>query len=82
MSEAGFQKDHGETNELVMRRDGRTHTVESVENGYISEKEERTTENNTERCRRDLKSTGLRAGEETDRAMRRRKICSRTDDPT
>ena len=33
-------------------------------------------------CQRDLKSTGLRAGEETDRAMWRRKIISHTGDPT
>ena len=33
-------------------------------------------------CQRDLKSTGLRAGEETDRAMSRRKIISYTGDPT
>ena len=33
-------------------------------------------------CQRDLKSTGLRAGEETDRAMWRRKITSYTGDPT
>ena len=33
-------------------------------------------------CQRDLKSTGLRVGEETDRAMCRRKICSHTGDPT
>ena len=33
-------------------------------------------------CQRDLKSTGLRAGEETDRAMWRRKITSYAGDPT
>ena len=33
-------------------------------------------------CQRDLKSTGPRAGEETDRALWRRKIISRTGDPT
>ena len=33
-------------------------------------------------CQRDMKSTGLRAGEETDRAMWRRKISSHTSDPT
>ena len=31
-------------------------------------------------CQRDLKSTGLRAGEETERAMWRRKIISYTGD--
>ena len=33
-------------------------------------------------CQRDLKSAGQRAGEETDRAMWRRKIVSHTGDPT
>ena len=33
-------------------------------------------------CQQDLKSTGLRAGEETDRAMWRIKIISHTGDPT
>ena len=33
-------------------------------------------------CQRDLKSTGLRVGEETDMAMWRRKITSHTGDPT
>ena len=33
-------------------------------------------------CKRDLKSTGLRAGEETDRAMWRRKISNHSGDPT
>ena len=33
-------------------------------------------------CQRHLKHTGLRAGEETDRAMWRRKIISYTGDPT
>ena len=33
-------------------------------------------------CQRDLKSTGLRAGEETDREMWRRNIISYTGDPT
>ena len=33
-------------------------------------------------CQRDLQSTGLRAGEETDRAMWRRKIICHTGDPT
>ena len=50
----------------------RTHTEESVEGRYTREKEERTTENKMERRQRDLQSTGLRAGEETDRAMWRR----------
>ena len=33
-------------------------------------------------CQRALKSTGLRASEETDRATWRRNICSHTGDPT
>ena len=33
-------------------------------------------------CKQDLKSTGLRAGEETDRAMWRRKISNHSGDPT
>ena len=33
-------------------------------------------------CHTDLKSTGVRAGEEKDRAMWKRKIISHTDDPT
>ena len=85
-SGAGFQKNHREKIELVRACDGerwRTHTEESVEGGYTREKEERTTGNKMERaCQRDLKSTGLRAGEETDRAMWRRKIISYTGDPT
>ena len=67
----------------VMRRDGEHNAEESVEGGYTREKEERTTENKMEdACQRDLKSTGLRADEETDRAMWRRKIISYTGDPT
>ena len=57
----GFQKDDGETIELVRiceeRR--RTHTEESAEDGYASEKEERTTENKKDACQRDLKCAGL-----------------------
>ena len=51
-SEAGFQKDHRETIELVRAWDEerwRTHTEESVECGHTREKEERTTENKMER---------------------------------
>ena len=40
------------------------------------------TQRRKDACHRDLKSTGLRAGEETDRAMWRRKIISYTGDPT
>ena len=49
---AGFQNDHREKIELVRACDEerwRTHTEESVEDGYTREKEERTTENKTER---------------------------------
>ena len=49
---AGFQQDHGETIELVLRARDETRgtpTEESVENGYCREKGERTTENKTER---------------------------------
>ena len=51
-NDAGFQKDHRETIELVRECDEerrRTHTEESVEGGYIREKELRTTENKIER---------------------------------
>ena len=37
----------------------RTCTEESPEDGYASEKEERTTENKKDACQRDLKSAGL-----------------------
>ena len=58
-------------------------TQESDGNGYTREKEEKTIiENKTERYQRDLKSTGLRVGEETDREMWRRKIISHTGDHT
>ena len=64
----------------------RTHTEESVEDGYTKEKEERTTENKMERRVSTRFETywteSLRAGEETDRAMWRRKIISYTGDPT
>ena len=49
---AGFQKDHREKIELVRACDEerwRTHTEESVEGGYTRKREERTTENKTER---------------------------------
>ena len=51
-SGAGFQKDHREKIELVRacgEERWRTHTEESVEGRYTREKEERTTENKTER---------------------------------
>ena len=79
-------KDHREKIELVRACDEerwRTHTEESVEGGYTREKEKRTTETKwKDACQRDLKSTGLRAGEETNRAMWRRTIFSYTSDPT
>ena len=51
-SDASFEKNQGETIELVRACDQerwRTHTEESVEDGYTREKEERTTENKMER---------------------------------
>ena len=81
-----FQKDQREKIELVRACDEerwRTHTEESVEGGYTREKEERTTENKMERRVLTIfESTGLRAGEETDRAMWRREIISYTGEPT
>ena len=68
------KKDHREKIELVRACEEeiwRTPTEESVEGGYTREKEQR-----------DLKSTGLRAGEQTDRATWRRNIISYTGDPT
>ena len=59
----------------------RTHAEESIEDGYTRKKEERTTKNKMERCMpKRHESTGLRAGEETDRAMLRRKIISHIGD--
>ena len=53
ISGAGFQKDHREKIvELVRACDEerwRTHSEESIEDGYTREKEERTTENKMER---------------------------------
>ena len=37
-------------------------------------------DNSEDACKRDLNSTGLRSGEETDRAMWKRKIFSHTGD--
>ena len=51
-SDAGLEKDHGDTIELVRACDEerwRTHTEESDEGRYTREKEERTTENKMER---------------------------------
>ena len=58
------------------------HTKECVENGYTREKEDRMKTRWEDACQRDLKRSGLRAGEETDRVMWRRKIISHTGDPT
>ena len=66
-----------------LEKEERNINEESVESGYTREKEERTTENKLERrVSTRFESTGLRAGEETDRAMWRRKICNHTGDPT
>ena len=83
-SDAGFQKDDGKTIELVQACREEKKTEQSDGNGYSWEKEDRTNENKMERRvpTRLEKSTGLRAGEEMDRAMWRRKIISHTGDTT
>ena len=67
----------------VMRRDGE-HILRKVLRADIPGKRKRGRPKTRwkDACQRDLKSTGLRAGEETDRAMWRRKIISHTGDPT
>ena len=67
----------------VMRRDGE-HIVRKVLRADIPGKRKRGRPKTRwkDACQRDLQSTGLRAGEETDRAMWRRKIISHTGDPT
>ena len=67
----------------VMRRDGE-HILRKVLRTDIPGKRKRGRPKTRwkDACQRDLKSTGLRAGEETDRAMWRRKIISHTGDPT
>ena len=67
----------------VMRRDGE-HILRKVLRAVISGKRKRGRPKTRwkDACQRDLQSTGLRAGEETDRAMWRRKIISHTGDPT
>ena len=85
-SGAGFQKDHREKIELVrhvMRSDGE-HILRKVLRADIPGKRKRGRPKTRWKvaCQRDLKSTGLRAGEETDRAMWRRKLISHTGDPT
>ena len=67
----------------VMRRDGE-HILRKVLRADIPGKRKRGRPKTRwkDACQRDLKSTGLRAGEETDRAMWRRKITSYTGDPT
>ena len=69
--------------EHVMRRDGE-HILRKVLKADIPGKRNRGRPKTRwkDACQRDLKSTGLRAGEETDRAMWRRKIISYTGDPT
>ena len=77
-SGTGFQKDHGETIDLERACDEerwRTHE----ENGYTRKmKIGRPKTRRKDACQWDLKSTGLRVGEETDRAMWRRKISNHT----
>ena len=67
----------------VMRRDGE-HILRKVLRADITGKMKRGRPKTRwkDACQRDLKSTGLRAGEETDRAMWRRKIISHIGDPT
>ena len=56
--------------------------MESVEDAYTNENEDRTTENKMkEACQRDMKSIGLRGGKEMDRATWGRKIISHTGEP-
>ena len=63
----------------VMRRDGE-HILRKVLRADIPGKRKRGRPKTRwkDTCQRDLKSTGLRAGEEMDRAMWRRKIISHT----
>ena len=67
----------------VMRRDGE-HILRKVLRADIQGKRKRGRPKTRWKdvCQRDLKSAGLRAGEETDRVMWRRKIISHTGDPT
>ena len=67
----------------VMRRDGE-HILRKVLRADIPGKRKRGRPKTRwkDACQRHFKSTGLRAGEETDRAMWRRKITSYTGDPT
>ena len=67
----------------VMRRDGE-HILRKVMRAAIPGKRKRGRPKTRwkDACQRDLKSTALRAGEETDRAMWRRKIISYTGDHT
>ena len=67
----------------VMRRDGE-HKLRKVMRAVIPGKMKRGRPKTRwkDACQRDLQTTGLRAGEETDRAMWRRKIISHTGDPT
>ena len=67
----------------VMRRDGE-HILRKVLRADIPGKRKRGRPKTRwkDAFQRDLKSTGLRAGEEMDRAMWRRKIISYTGDPT
>ena len=67
----------------VMMRDG-DHILRKVLRADVPGKRKRGRPKTRlkDACQRDLKSTGLRAGEETDRAIWRRKIISHTVDPS
>ena len=82
---AGFKKDHRETrlNGHVMRGD-EEYILGKVLRADIPGKRKRVRPKARWKdvSQRDLKSTGLRAGEETNRAMWSRKISSHTGDPT
>ena len=75
-SGAGFQKDHREKIELVRACD--EERTDIAGKSKIGQPKTRW----KDACQHDLKSTGLRAGEETSRAIWRRKISSDTGDPT
>ena len=76
-SGAGFQKDHREKIELVRAcdEDGE-HILRKVLRVDIPGKRKRGRPKTRwkDACQRDWKSSGLRSGEDTDRAMWRRKI--------
>ena len=83
-SGAGFQNDHGETIEryshMLRRHEGRI--LRKVLRKDVPGKRYRLCPKTRwkDACQRNSKSTGLRAGEEMDRTMWRRKIISHTGD--